>query len=167
MAAAKKPARKAAPKKTVKRKPAANPTGAAEALYHQGDLTTGFAKLRADIALAAAEPGTRTDRIVHIGSCYVRFAAQNGALSRAMFGQGLPNREAFPDLEANAAAIGEDIGMALGDQALGLAVWSTAHGLAMLILENMIDLGQRQSGLGVIPSRAEILLRSLFGFADR
>jgi hypothetical protein len=32
----------------------------------------------------------------------------------------------------------------------------------MLILENVIDLGQRRSGLDVLPSRAEILLRSLF-----
>jgi hypothetical protein len=32
----------------------------------------------------------------------------------------------------------------------------------MLILEDLIDLGQRQSGLAVLPSRAEILLRSLF-----
>ena len=46
--------------------------------------------------------------------------------------------------------------------ALGLAVWSAVHGLAMLVLENVIDLGQRRSGLSVLPSRAEILLRSLF-----
>ena len=32
----------------------------------------------------------------------------------------------------------------------------------MLVLENVIDLGQRRSGLDVLPSRAEILLRSLF-----
>jgi hypothetical protein len=32
----------------------------------------------------------------------------------------------------------------------------------MLILENVVDLGQRRSGLDVLPSRAEILLRSLF-----
>jgi hypothetical protein len=41
-------------------------------------------------------------------------------------------------------------------------VWSAVHGLAMLVLENVIDLGQRRSGLAVLPSRAEILLRSLF-----
>jgi len=32
----------------------------------------------------------------------------------------------------------------------------------MLILRNVIDLGQRKSGLDVLPSRAEIILRSLF-----
>jgi len=35
------------------------------------------------------------------------------------------------------------------------------HGLAVLILENVIDLGQKQAGLEVVPSRAGILLRSL------
>jgi hypothetical protein len=32
----------------------------------------------------------------------------------------------------------------------------------MLVLENLIDLGQRRAGLHVLPSRSEILLRSLF-----
>ena len=61
-----------------------------------------------------------------------------------------------------ADAIGEEIGKALHDSALGLAVWAAVHGLAMLVLEDVIDLGQRRSGLAVLPSRAEILLRSLF-----
>ena len=56
----------------------------------------------------------------------------------------------------------EEIGQALHDQALGLAVWAAMHGLAMLVLENVIDLGQRRSGLAVLPARAEIILRSLF-----
>ena len=43
------------------------------------------------------------------------------------------------------------------DPKLGLAVWAAVHGLAMLVLENVIDLGQRRSGLHVLPSRAEIL----------
>jgi hypothetical protein len=57
--------------------------------------------------------------------------------------------------------VGEDIGKALGDAAAGLAAWATMHGLAMLILDNVIDLGQKQAGLTVAPSRTEILLRSL------
>ena len=58
--------------------------------------------------------------------------------------------------------IGAEIGAALSDPNLGLAVWAAVHGLAMLVLENVIDLGQRRSGLHVLPSRSEILLRSLF-----
>ncbi len=122
----------------------------------------GFEQLRADLVQAAAAPGQEADRIAHIGAAYIRFAAQHGGLLRLMFGPQLPNRAEFPALAAAADAIGEEIGKTLGDPALGLAVWATVHGLAMLILEDVVDLGQRQSGLAVLPSRAEILLRSLF-----
>jgi hypothetical protein len=37
----------------------------------------------------------------------------------------------------------------------------------MLVLENVIDLGQRRSGLDVLPSRAAILLRSLFSLPQK
>jgi len=70
--------------------------------------------------------------------------------------------QVYHSLGEAADAIGAEIGHALHDSALGLAVWASVHGLAMLILENVIDLGQRRSGLDVLPSRAEILLRSLF-----
>ena len=79
-----------------------------------------------------------------------------------MFGPQLPNRDLFPKLGEMADAIGNEIGTALHDSALGLAVWAAVHGLAMLILRNVVDLGQRKSGLDVLPSRAEIILRSLF-----
>jgi len=122
----------------------------------------GFRQLRADIAQAAQAPGQEDDRIAHIGGAYMRFAARQGALLRLMFGRELPNRSDFSDLEQEADAIGAEIGTALGDPALGLAVWAAVHGLAMLVLENIIDLGQRQAGMAVLPTRAEILLRSLF-----
>ena len=122
----------------------------------------GFAELRAGVVAAAAQPGAESDRIAEIGAAYMRFVAKRPALARLMFGPQLPNRDAFPALGASADAIGAEIGAALHDAALGLAVWAAVHGLAMLILENVIDLGQRRSGLHVLPSRAEILLRSLF-----
>jgi hypothetical protein len=78
-----------------------------------------------------------------------------------MFGSELPNRGEFPGLAEGTALIGEEIGRALDDAAGGLAVWAAMHGLAMLILDDVIDLGQKQAGLAVAPSRAEILLRSL------
>jgi AcrR family transcriptional regulator len=122
----------------------------------------GFIELRSEITAGAATPGSVADRITDIGGAYMRFVARRPALARLMFGPQLPNRDSFPDLAAAADAVGKEIGDALGDTALGLAVWAAVHGLAMLILENVIDLGQRRSGLGVMPSRAEILLRSLF-----
>jgi len=122
----------------------------------------GFEELRAAIALAAAAPNTRTDRITDIGGAYMRFAAQRPALTQLMFGPQLPNRDTTPELTSAADSIGLEIGTALKDLALGLAVWAAVHGLAMLILDNVIDLGQRRSGTAVLPARAEILLRSLF-----
>jgi hypothetical protein len=79
-----------------------------------------------------------------------------------MLGSEIPNRFDFPALDEATNAVPEEIGHALGDQALGLAVWGAVHGIVTLCLENVLDLGQRQSGLGVLPSRVEILLRSLF-----
>ena len=122
----------------------------------------GFAELRAEIVAAGARPGAESDRVADLGAAYMRFVARRPALTRLMFGPQVPNRTAFPALGQAADAIGEEIGKALHDSALGLAVWAAVHGLAMLVLEDVIDLGQRRSGLAVLPSRAEILLRSLF-----
>ncbi|HVW75150.1 MAG TPA: TetR/AcrR family transcriptional regulator [Rhizomicrobium sp.] len=122
----------------------------------------GFDELRDSLVEAAKAQGSESDRIAHIGAAYMRFVAQRPALARLMFGGQLPNRDQFPQLGLKADSIGQEIGNALHDSALGLAVWSAVHGLAMLVLENVIDLGQRRSGLHVLPTRAEIILRSLF-----
>jgi AcrR family transcriptional regulator len=122
----------------------------------------GFQELRRYIVEASKVTGSESDRIAAIGAAYMRFVAKRPAVARLMFGPQLPNRDKFPVLGQAADAIGNEIGAALHDSALGLAVWSAVHGLAMLVLENVIDLGQRRSGLHVLPSRAEILVRSLF-----
>ena len=120
----------------------------------------GLAQLSGELAQAAIVPGDRAERIVLIGGAYLRFASRHAGLLRLMFGSELPNRADFPGLAEATALIGEDIGVALGDPAAGLAAWAAMHGLALLILENVIDLGQKQAGLDVVPSRAGILLRS-------
>jgi AcrR family transcriptional regulator len=124
--------------------------------------TEGFIELRGEIVGAASAKGAESDRIAKIGAAYMRFVARRPALARLMFGPQLPNRERFEGLGVSADSLGEEIGTALHDPMLGLAVWAAVHGLAMLILENVVDLGQRRAGLDVLPSRAEILLRSLF-----
>ena len=125
----------------------------------------GFDELRDSLTEAAKAQGSESDKIANIGAAYMRFVAQRPALARLMFGSQLPNRDQFPALGLKADSIGQEIGNALHDSALGLAVWSAVHGLAMLVLENVIDLGQRRSGLHVLPARAEIILRSLFSTA--
>ena len=127
----------------------------------------GFAELKEEIVAAGTGPGLVADRVSDIGGAYMRFVARRAALARLMFGAQLPNRESFPQLANAADSIGNEIGTALGDTALGLAVWAAVHGLAMLVLEDVIDLGQRRSGLDVLPSRAEILLRSLFSLPQK
>ncbi len=122
----------------------------------------GFAELRQHIVDAGKVGGPESDRIANIGAAYMRFVAQRPAVARLMFGPQLPNREKFPALSNAADAVGAEIGASLSDHNLGLAVWAAVHGLAMLVLENVIDLGQRRAGLHVLPSRSEILLRSLF-----
>lgn len=122
----------------------------------------GFGELRSTISAVASTPDNRMDRITAIGGAYIRFASKHPALTQLMFGPQMPNRDAIPALTEAADAIGEEIGAALEDPALGLAVWAAVHGLAMLIVENVIDLGQRRAGNAVLPTRAEILLRSLF-----
>lgn len=122
----------------------------------------GFGELHDQVAEAGRQQDTESERIAGIGAAYMRFVADRPALARLMFGSQLPNRRAFPGLAEKADAIGEEIGKVLSDPALGLAVWSAVHGLAMLVLEDVIDLGQRRSGLTVLPARAEIVLRSLF-----
>jgi AcrR family transcriptional regulator len=122
----------------------------------------GFVELRETIAAVSKVSAQDPDRITKMGAAYMRFVAGRPALARLMFGPQLPNRDKFPRLADAADAVGAEIGVAVRDPALGLAVWAAVHGLAMLILENVVDLGQRRSGLDVLPSRAEILLRSLF-----
>ncbi|HJW41594.1 MAG TPA: TetR/AcrR family transcriptional regulator [Rhizomicrobium sp.] len=122
----------------------------------------GFVELRNELRDSVNSGDAESDRIAKIGAAYMRFVVRRPELTSLMFGPQLPNRDAFPELAAAADAIGGEIGAALHDSALGLSVWAAVHGLAMLILRNVIDLGQRKSGLDVLPSRAEIILRSLF-----
>lgn len=122
----------------------------------------GFTRLREEIIQAAAAQGGAADRVAHIGAAYMRFAVRHAGLMRLMFGSELPNRAAFPNLAETSEAVGREVGHAIGDPMLGAAVWGAIHGLTVLVLEDVVDLGQRQSAREALPSRAEILLRSLF-----
>lgn len=121
----------------------------------------GIASLRADLAQVVVAPGDRPDRIVQIATVYLRFAMRHRGLIRLIFGPEFRNRTNFSALSEATAALADDLGRALSDPAAGLAALAAIHGLAMLILENVIDLGQQQAGWDVIPSRAGILMRSL------
>jgi len=93
--------------------------------------TEGFAELREEIGSVVNSPDVESDRIAKIGAAYMRFVARRPALASLMFGPQLPNRDSFPKLGEMADAVGSEIGTALHDSALGLAVWAAVHGLAM------------------------------------
>ena len=122
----------------------------------------GLEQLRSEIAIAGAVTGLPTERIVQIGATYAGFDGRHSGLLKLMFGSEIPNRFDFPGLVEATNSVPEEMGKALDDQVLGLAVWGTVHGIAILCIENVLDLGQRQAGMNVLRSRAEILLRSLF-----
>lgn len=121
----------------------------------------GIAELRAELSQAAAAPAEKPERIVRFATVYLRFALRHPGLIRLIFGAEFHNRASFSALSDATNSLVADIGQALADPAAGLAALAAMHGLAMLILDNVIDLGQQQSGWDVIPSRAGILLRSL------
>jgi AcrR family transcriptional regulator len=87
----------------------------------------GFDELRREIAAAASGPGLEDERISEIGAAYMRFVARRPALARLMFGPQLPNRDSFPDIGNAADSVGTEIGAALNDTALGLAVWAAVR----------------------------------------
>jgi AcrR family transcriptional regulator len=121
----------------------------------------GIAGLRAELAQVAAAPAEKSERIVRIATIYLRFAVRHPGLIRLIFGPEFRNRTSFSALSQATALLIEDIGRAVADPVAGLAAFAAIHGLAMLVLENVIDLGQQQSGWDVVPPRAAILLRSL------
>lgn len=122
----------------------------------------GFEELRTAISTAVSETADKVDRVTAIGGAYMRFTSSRPALAQLMFGSQLPHRDKTPQLSSAADSIGAQFGDTLGDPAMGLAIWATVHGLSMLILDDIIDLGQRRAGSAVLPTRTEILLRSLF-----
>jgi AcrR family transcriptional regulator len=121
----------------------------------------GVSNLRAELAQASAAPGDKSERIVRVATAYLRFAFRHPGLMRLIFGPEFRNRTQYGGLADGTAQLAEDIGRAISDPAGGLAAFAAMHGLAVLLLEDVIDLGQHQSGWDVIPSRAAILLRGL------
>ena len=126
----------------------------------------GIDELRTELAQAVAAPAEKHERIVRLATVYLRFAIRHPGLIRLIFGAEFRKRSDFAGLSEATGALITDIGRAIGDPVSALAVLAAVHGLTMLVLENVIDLGQQQAGWDVVPSRAGILLRSLLEIRD-
>ncbi len=120
----------------------------------------GFRSLIDDIEQAGQScEDDKEEAVVAIGGAYIRFATLQPELFRLMFGRDIENRRDHEDLVRAMDEVSDHIGRILKNPALGIGIWAAMHGLAWLLVEDVTDLGQ--GDLGVIPGRAEIVLRSL------
>ncbi len=128
----------------------------------------GFRLLLEDLRGAAVPwEDDPAEAVTAMGSAYIRFATEQPARFRLMFGRDILQRHQYVELANVTEEISESIGRVLANPALGLGLWSAMHGLAWLLIEEVVDMG---GGPGAVGSRAEIILRSLVagleGFDD-
>lgn len=124
----------------------------------------GFERLKARLMAAARAARAEPDEAaVAIGGAYISFATDHPAHFRLMFGREIAGRKRHEELLAAAEDISAALGDLLDNHALGLGMWATMHGLAWLLIEDVVDLGETRNG--AIPSRAEVVLRSLLAAA--
>ena len=102
------------------------------------------------LAVNAPGPGGAVERIRELGEAYVRFALENPAHYRLMYGREALAREDLPELRSAADALFEElVGVFEAHQASGgirrqdprvqaYVAWSAVHGLASLLVEGQI-----------------------------
>ncbi len=119
----------------------------------------GFRMLLEELDAAAHEWNDEpAEAVTAVGSAYIRFATEQPERFRLMFGRDITERRLYPEITNATEEISTRIGNILNNPALGLGLWSAMHGLSWLLIEDVADLG---GGRGVIPGRAEIVLRAL------
>lgn len=118
---------------------------------------SGFLELATSQELAAAKASPGRARIVAIGLDYVRFAVANPQLYRLMFGVGISDWCAHPDVLELKSATFRPVQAALADhlsnnvktdgellEDAAISAWSLVHGLSMLIIDGSIDPAGRE-----------------------
>lgn len=113
--------------------------------------TEGFEELRRETLASGEQARDPVEKLHGIGCGYVRFAREHPAHYRLMFGPRMLDRQRHPELEGAAGAsyaVLEDTvreGVEAGALAppdvalLSTAAWSLVHGLALLIIDGLID----------------------------
>jgi AcrR family transcriptional regulator len=117
--------------------------------------TEGFVLMRD--AMAAARDGAGSDlmeRLAVCGRAYIHFAVRHPSHYRVMFGPATRNKMEHPELlGASLEAFGIILGGIEEAQAagllrdgetieLGIVAWSQAHGLSMLLIDDLFELGE-------------------------
>lgn len=121
---------------------------------------TGFGRLGERLATVnAAAPRASVDRLRRLGAEYVRFAVENPAHYRLMYGREALVREELPELRAAANTLFEQLvvifeahqkaGRIKRQDPRGQAyvAWSAVHGLASLLIDGQITATDDVEGL--------------------
>lgn len=120
----------------------------------------GYLELR-DALSAARNHADHRERLSALCRIYMGYIADHPALARLMFETQILTQENRTALREAAGSIGEEIGIALNDTVLGLSLWATLHGIAMLMLENVIDIGTSEAGSHAQITCAQAMLKRL------
>ena len=109
----------------------------------------GFTRLHAAMAKAVAKLADPVDRLNAVGGAYIAFAVRYPSHFKIMFRSEMVEMERYPELHACAdrafnlltSIVGEVASRrrAKDPQALVIASWSLAHGVATLLLEGKLD----------------------------
>ncbi len=121
---------------------------------------TGFDRLKGRLqTIDAGAPGCSLERFRRMGEEYVRFALENPAHYRLMYGKEALTREDVPELQEAANALFEElVGVIQAYQRSGTikrqdpraqayVAWSAVHGLASLWIEGQIQATDDIDGL--------------------
>jgi AcrR family transcriptional regulator len=141
----------------------------------------GFASLRQAMEASAGGDGGKGDpfqRLQGAGVAYVSFAAAEPELYRLMFSGLLSDRSRYPELRRAAddtfralqqllAAASPGEREPTDGEAVALTAWSTVHGLAMLLIDGLLEEESRAVGKEELSRRVtRVLGRGLRHFAE-
>lgn len=108
---------------------------------------------------AQREPDPR-ERLAAAADAYLQYAAANRGAFDLAFERGEGDWVAA-ERSGAALALSHLFGEIVGKPGMGASLWAGVHGVVDLLLKGMIDVGQRDHGMSVVPSRGEMLLRGL------
>lgn len=100
------------------------------------------------------------DRIAAAARAYLLYAIAH----RGVFDLAFERPEgdwAAAERSAAGMKLADFFGDLAGRPELGACLWSAIHGLVDMMVKGIIDVGQRELGTSVLPSRGETLLRGL------
>jgi AcrR family transcriptional regulator len=109
--------------------------------------------------VVAREPDSR-EHLAIAAQAYLQYAAANRGAFDLAFERGEGDWVAGERSEAG-LTLSHLFGEISGRPGMGASLWGGIHGLVDLLLKGMIDVGQRDYGMSVVPSRGEMLLRGL------